>query len=167
MLRWAVSSYNGPVAVRYPRGGNGEYTGSAWNGNDKLCCHRKGEKAAIVVYGTMLQNAMDAANLLEDRGISVSVIRLLTVEPLPAEALAACLPDHMPVFVVEEVCSGSGIREALAWELAKYKPDCKVHGLDLGKNYVAHGGVKTLYKHCGIDHNAIADTILEVLKGEN
>lgn len=167
MLRWAVCSCDGPVAVRYPRGGDGAYSDSAWDGVQKLCRHRAGDQATIVVYGTLLQNAMDAAKILEEQGIRVCVIRLLTVAPLPAQALAALLPEKAPVFVIEEAASGSGIREALAWELARYQPDCRVYGMDLGSSYVPHGAVEKLYRHCGLDANAIAEYIQGVLKVED
>ena len=64
---------------------------------------------------------------------------------------------------MEEVCSGSGIREALAWELGKCCPDCRVYGLDLGRCFVPHGSQKELYQHCGLDAQSIAEYTKEVL----
>ena len=76
MLRWAIEEYDGPVAVRYPRGGQGSYTGSDWEPGKGLCCHRAGTDVALVTYGTLVNNVLDAAELLEHSGIHACVLRL-------------------------------------------------------------------------------------------
>jgi 1-deoxy-D-xylulose-5-phosphate synthase len=44
MVRWAVTHAKGPVAIRYPRGGNGNYTQSNWGvGKEQICVHRTGK----------------------------------------------------------------------------------------------------------------------------
>ena len=76
------------------------------------------------------------------------------------------LPDSRRVVVVEEVCSGSGIRETLAWELREKCPECRVWGLDLGADFVPHGSLKELYALCGLDPESIAAFVRkEVLSG--
>ena len=165
MLRWAVEEYNGPVAIRYPRGTEGSYTASDWHGLDGelVKCHRQGKDVTLVTYGTMLENAMAAAEVLSGQGIEATVLRLLTVSDLPAAQIAEKLSENHCVITIEEVCSGSGIREALAWELRRMCPDCRADGIDLGRDFVPHGSVKELYQHCGLDAQAIADYTKEVL----
>ena len=165
MLRWAVEEYNGPVAIRYPRGTEGSYTASDWHGLDGelVKCHRQGKDVTLVTYGTMLENAMAAAEVLSSQGIEATVLRLLTVSDLPAAQIAEKLSENHCVITIEEVCSGSGIREALAWELRRMCPDCRADGIDLGHDFVPHGSVKELYQHCGLDAQAIADYTKEVL----
>ena len=165
MLRWAVEEYNGPVAIRYPRGTEGSYTASDWHGLDGelVKCHRQGKDVTLVTYGTMLENAMAAAEVLSGQGIEATVLRLLTVSNLPAAQIAEKLSENHCVVTIEEVCSGSGIREALAWELRRMCPDCRADGIDLGRDFVPHGSVKELYQHCGLDAQAIADYTKEVL----
>ena len=165
MLRWAVEEYNGPVAIRYPRGTEGSYTASDWHGLDGelVKCHRQGKDVTLVTYGTMLENAMAAAEVLSSQGIEATVLRLLTVSDLPAAQIAEKLSENHCVVTIEEVCSGSGIREALAWELRRMCPDCRADGIDLGRDFVPHGSVKELYQHCGLDAQAIADYTKEVL----
>ena len=165
MLRWAVEDHNGPVAVRYPRGTEGSYTASDWHGLDKelVKCHRQGKDVTLITYGSILENVMAAAEELSEQGIEATVLRLLTVSDLPAEQIAAKLSENHSVIVIEEACSGSGIREALAWELRKINPDCRVDGIDLGRDFVPHGSQKELYKHCGLDAASIAAYTKEVL----
>ncbi len=169
MMSWAVLNCDGPVAVRYPRGGNREYTQSAWQENalSGVCCHRTGADVTLITYGTMVNNVLKAAQLLEARGIHASVLRLLTVAPLPAQQIYAQLSERHRVVVVEETCSGSGISQDLAWELSRMDPACRVDTIDLGGEFVTHGAVDTLYRHHSLDEESIANYVQEVLTVEN
>ncbi len=167
MMRWAVTQYDGPVAVRYPRGGDRTYTDSAWQGNEGVCCHRTGGDVTLVTYGTTVENAVNAAQLLESRGIHACVLRLLTVAPLPVQQIYEHLSENHHVVVIEETCSGNGICQELAWQLRKIDPTCCVDSIDLGESFVAHGSVDLLYKHHGLDAHSIANFVQEVLKVEN
>ncbi len=165
MLRWAVEECTGPVAIRYPRGTEGSYQNSDWQGleGNLVKCHRTGKDITLITYGTLLENVMQSAQLLAQQGIEATVLRLLTVADLPAQQVANQIVPGKPVIILEETCSNSGIREALAWELEKYCPGCLVEGKDLGPNFVPHGGQKELYRHCGLDEQSIAEFAREVL----
>ena len=119
MMRWAVTEYNGPVVVRYPRGGDGIYAESAWEkyGETGICCHKKGNDVTIVTYGTLINNVLEAAKILETAGIHATVLRMLTVSPLPAKQILDQMAENPTIIVLEETCTGSGICQALAWEL--------------------------------------------------
>ncbi len=164
MLQWATEAYDGPVAIRYPRGTEGRYTASDWTGRESTVkCHRRGKDVTLVTYGTMLENVMEAAETLASRGIEATVLRLLRVSDLPAEEVARQISENHTVIVTEEVCTGSGIREALAWELRKQLPDCRIEGIDLGADFVTHGNQTILYECCGLDGQSIAAFTEEVL----
>ena len=169
MLSWAAETYNGPVAIRYPRGGEGSYRDSAWQPGENveteglLCCHRHGGDVTLVTYGSMLDNVLEAAEILSQRGIEATILRLLTVSALPAREILTEMSEKRRVIVAEEVCTGSGIREALAWELRKLCPDCRVDGVDLGADFVTHGSTKELYRHYGLDGESIANYTQGVL----
>lgn len=169
MLRWAAQCYDGPVAIRYPRGGEGSWRDSAWNPGPHaetegaLCCHRRGTDVTLITYGSMLDNVLEAAELLAKQGVEATVLRLLTLSALPARQIAALLPENRRIVVAEEACTGSGIREALSWELNEICPDCRVYGVDLGADFVTHGSKKELYAHYGLDGESIAKFTREVL----
>jgi 1-deoxy-D-xylulose-5-phosphate synthase len=166
MLQWAVEDQSGPVAIRYPRGGDREYTGSAF-GEGLAYCHRTGTDITIITYGTLVNNALEAARLLEESGISAGVVRLLSVSALPVDALLELLPGDRPVFIMEEAAGNAGIRDTLAWQLHRKRPNIRVAGVDLGYGYVTHGSVGQLYECYGLDCRSVADKIQEVLKVEN
>ena len=168
MMRWAVLEYNGPIAVRYPRGTDGIYKDSAWElaKTNGVYCHKMGSHVAIITYGSLINNALEAANLLQKQGIDAAVLRLLTVSPLPWQQLARQLDDFGTVVIMEEVCNGSGIGAELGFMLAQERPEINFHTLDLGNKYITHGSMEQLYKHTGLDGCSVAEFILEVLKIE-
>lgn len=165
MLRWAAETYDGPVAIRYPRGSEGSYTGSDWQGLEgaQVVCHRQGRDVTFLTYGSMLGNVLEAAQILEKSGKSAAVLRLMQVSDLPLEEIQKNLGESRQIIVVEEVAAHCGIGESLACSLGEKAPELRVHHLDLGPDFVPHGLVKELYRHCGLDPQAIADYATEVL----
>ena len=161
MLTWAVEQYDGPVAIRYPRGTDGAYKDSAFTDvNTDVVCHRAGKDLTILTYGNLLDNAMQAAELLSEKGMEATVLRLMRLSDISGRAILDKLPDSERVIVLEETCAHSGIKEAVSWELAKYGK-FRVEGLDLGHRYVTHGSVPSLHEYYGISREKIAEFIME------
>lgn len=173
MLRWAVQKHNGPVAVRYPRGGDREYHESKWVDRPDvkiagaLACHRMGSDVTLVTYGTMLDNTMQAAEILAQYGIEATVLRLLTVAPVPVYHVLTMMSATPHVVVIEEAAAECGIRELLAWKLQHLCPNIRVDGIDLGNRFVTHGDMKSLYRHYNLDPESIAKFVQEVRTNEN
>ena len=165
MLAWAVEVCSGPVAVRYPRGGNRNYTGCHWDASEpnSVICHRRGRDVTIVTYGTLLENAMEAAQLLARSGIETTVLRLPVLSALDAEQIASQVTGNTLV-ILEEVSGGTGIAGELALTIGQVKPNIRVFSRDLGNSFVPHGSVNELYRHCGVDAESVAKYIQEVLR---
>ena len=160
MLQWAVEKQDGPVAIRYPRGG--EQTGNTtplWE-KEGVVCHREGKDVTFVTYGTLIAEAIKASEILAEKGIEATVLRLQRVDTFPAKTILAGISQSRKLVVMEEVCAHSGIKEALSMEL----PSCNVYGIDLGHRYVPHGSVQELYRFCGLDGQSVANYVLEELK---
>ena len=171
MIRWAVRDYQGPAAIRYPRGTEGSYHDSGWKQLPRevektgaAVCHRQGEDVLLITYGSMLDSVLEAAELLHGEGIEAGVLRLMTLSAIPAEQIMAALPASKKILIVEEVSRGCGIRDRLNAKLHDLDSDCCVKGLDLGPDYVPHGNIKKLYEYCGVDPASIARKAKELLK---
>lgn len=173
MMYWAIEDHEGPVAVRYPRGSNRGLEQSSWEIRPGLStdgaaiCQRSGQDVTLISYGVTIHNAMAAADILSQQGIEATVLRMLTIAPLPVDDILANMSFNRCVIVVEETCSGSGIREPLAWALQHRCENCQVHGIDLGHRFVPHGSLDALYRHCGLDAQSIAQFTQEVIGCEN
>ncbi len=167
MLRWAVNDQTGPVAIRYPRGGDRGFDESAWNPQVPVVRCKEGTDIAIVAYGNMTHNAMDAAMQLQESGISAAVLRMLCIEPMPIQLIAQRLPDNVPVVLVEELSGNCGIGDKFAYELGSLDSGRKIEYLNLGHQFIQHGAVDALQTHYGIDVEHIVKSVREVLKNEN
>ena len=156
MLRWAVLRCNAPVAVRYPRGSEGGYQASAFACDPSgVCVHREGSEVTLITYGNLINNVLSAADMLLEKGVSVKVLRLLSVTHIPE--LSGLISGE--IVVVEEAAEGSGIKEAVAWNLGGRK----IHGIDLGADFVPHGDQNSLYHLTGLDAGSITNFVCEVL----
>ncbi len=159
MLRWAVKDCAGPVAVRYPRGGDGNWKKSGWDPNSGLVYHRHGKDIAIITYGTLVNQALAAAEILAQQGIEAAVLRLTWLAPLCFGELQAALQGHRHVLLVEEANGNAGISGAMARDLRGPEWTC----LNLGEHYVTHGSVRELYQKYHLDAQGIAEKVKEVL----
>ncbi len=156
MLRRAILELHGPVAVRYPRGGDGAFARPA---DSPLL--REGSDLTILTYGTMVNQALAAADLLADRGVSVRVVKLGQIWPLPADALALAAQTGV-VLIPEEVMDHAGIFEAVCAHPAMQ--GVRLQTANLGKAYVPHGDLPHLYQLTGLTAGQLADRAAELIR---
>ncbi len=157
MLRWAVNDHNGPVAVRYSRGGNIGFSDDCFDPAKNVITHRTGGDVTLITYGTLLSNVLSAADLLAQKGVHATVLRLTEISDIHADEILRGMAPNAPIYVVEEVAAGTGIARDIAMQIS----DTEVHGIDLGAGYITHGSMDALYRHCGLDAASIANRILE------
>ena len=164
MLRWAVLENDGPVAVRYPRGAEGAFRAKPWDPRSSLERWYNGTDAAIITYGGLINQAMEAARQLRERDIHVTVIRLTSLNPVPADALESLCCGIKSFLILEE--ANCGIAESIACALYDRVPGCQVAIRDLGPDFTPHGDMTSLYKATGLDAGSITDLVCEVLAHE-
>ena len=162
MLQWSVLEQSGPVAIRYPRGGDGAYEASAWNPDNYIALHKPGKDCAIVTYGTMVNQAVEAANRLQEKGIDAAVLRLTALCDAAYAQLQVAAEEIPCIFVLEEVAAAASIHDTVA----RFLPGHRVEYRDLGNAYVPHGDMKTLYQHYGLDAASVAEYLQEAIQLE-
>ena len=167
MLCWALTENSKPVALRYPRGGDRCAIDAAWDSNQSVVVQKTGKDAAVITYGPLVSNALDAAEILKRHDIDTAVIRLTQIAPLPTEQIAALIDGYKCLLFAEETCEGAGIGDALLASLVNTGLGAKIKILNLGQRYITHGAVDKLYAHSGLDGKSIANNIMEMLKVEN
>ena len=164
MLRYAVCSLSGPVAVRYPRGGEGRYTDSNVEEETVL---KSGEDVTIVCYGTMVNEALDAAERLEKEGIRAEIVKLGMACPNRFALSLDSARRTGKLIVPEEVCQAGCVGSALLMRAAETGCEIpRVRLLNLGQGIVAHGTVAELRHDWGIDAESIARAASELCRRE-
>ena len=162
-IHYAVYQLEGPVAVRYPRGGNETYQDCILE--DTVL--RQGTDATIVTYGPMVCEAMDAARILEQQGISVEIIKLWYLAPLHSELTAASVQKTGHLMVLEECVSSGCVGQELVVALMESGVTPKaVRLMNLGEKFVTHGTVPQLHELVGIDGKSVARAVKELIHFE-
>ena len=162
-LRFAVGACKGPVALRYPRGSApvAEHEPEPYElGRATLA--RSGSDVALLAVGEMVGVALEAAELLVERGIQALVYDMRFVKPLDAHAVAhayAC--GH--VFTLEAGTVVGGFGSAVLESAAAQGLCAQVTCLGIPDTFVGQGTPAELYASLGLDAVSVASRIAEAL----
>lgn len=163
MLRRAVFEIDGPVAIRYPRGGEGAYHNDSADGN--LVELRGGSDITLCAYGTMINNIMEAAELLSGQGISARVVKINCISPFYDRDIRNVIGKCRALLVAEEATSVGCVGQRLAAILAENRiaPD-KLVLCNLNKAFPVQGDVRELQREFGLDAENLAKKAAEVIR---
>ena len=156
MLSRAIYSCTGPVALRYPRGGDGKYQQS---GAPALL--REGKDLTVVSYGIMINEAIAAADLLLRKGIQAEIVKLDRICPLDMAPIIASANRTGKLFVVEDCANRGSLAQEIFSNLALSGADVRCFARNLGDRFIPHGSMRELYRACGLDGESLAAWIAE------
>ncbi len=161
MLEDAVHRLRGPVAIRYPRGSEGTYTGNS--GQVSAAVLRPGRDITLVGYGAIIDQLIHCAGLLQERGLEAEIVKLNTITPLAIEPILHSVARTGRLLVAEEVsahgCVGTRIAAGL---LAGGVPVRGMALCNVGEGFVTQGTAAQLLRLCGLDGASLFQRALEV-----
>jgi 1-deoxy-D-xylulose-5-phosphate synthase len=149
--------YPGPAAVRYPRGAG---VGAAIEQEltalpiGKGEVRRKGQKIAILAFGSMVTPSLAAGEQL-----NATVANMRFVKPLDAELVKQLAADHDYLVTVEEGSVMGGAGAAVAESLAEQGIVKPLLLLGLPDKFIDHGDPAKLLASVGLDAGGIAASI--------
>ena len=159
-MEMAISEMQGPVALRYPRGGEGEYQ-TASREEEQLI--REGSDVTIVCCGVMVNEALAAARILENRGISAEIVKINLITQKDYPVTLASLQKTGRLIAAEEVCAAGCLGSRILSQACEKRISFQAARLlNLGKGIVAHGDRKLLMRDAGIDAESIASVAAEL-----
>lgn len=162
MLRHAVQKMSGPVAVRYPRGGQGDFQSFCGVVGSQLV--REGTDITIIAYGTMINEALKAAELLAGKGKNAQVLKLNSIVPLDMEAVRSCAEKTGKLLIAEEVVNTGCVGRRIAAELMlSGNTAVKISTVNLGDCFITQGTIPQLRELCGIDAKSLSKKAMEML----
>jgi 1-deoxy-D-xylulose-5-phosphate synthase len=161
MLRTGIE-HDGPFALRYPRGeGEGVPLPAQAEpvevGRGEVL--REGERVALVGYGTGVQKALGAAELLAEGGLDVTVADARFAKPLDTGLLAQLAAEHDLLVTVEEGVLAGGFGTAVWEALSDGGLAPRIMRVGLPDRYVTHGAPKLLHAEVGFTPERIAERI--------
>lgn len=161
MLKRAVLKLDGPVAVRYPRGGEGAYTQDCSQNTDVVL--RTGDDVTLVSYGVLINDVLEAGEDLHKLGIEANVIKLNTITPLLPETVVHSVRQTGNLLVIEDCVNEGSVGQRLSAALAQYGVLANIRLVNCGARFITHGSLKCLKQELGLDAEGIVKQTLEVL----
>ena len=163
MLRTALVYDDGPVALRYPRG---EAVGVPLParpepieiGTGEIL--REGSRVALLGYGAGVAKAIEAADILAEHGLSVTVADARFAKPIDVGLAAQLAAEHELLVTVEEGVLAGGFGSAV-WERLSDAGlgSPRILRVGLPDRYVTHGAPKLLHEEVGFTGQRIAQRI--------
>ena len=170
MLKTALS-FNGPISVRYPRGGGvgvdiTEPMQELPIGKAEVL--REGKELCFWAIGSMVQSAVQAADKLKEQGIDAGVVNMRFAKPLDKELLIEHAKRYGKIVTLEEGVLAGGVGSEVLEILddAGLLQQCAVLRLGIPDEFVTHGDKKLLFRDLGLDTDAIVQKAAAFVKGE-
>jgi len=163
MLRRAIHEIDGPVAIRYPRGGEEGLREDRSEG--AFAELRAGEDVTLCAYGTMIEPVLEAADILARAGVSARVVKINCISPFRDADVRRVFTGTKRLIIAEE-CAGVGcVGQRLAAILTEEGILLdKLYLCNLGIRFPPHGSVERLREAFHIDAASIAEKALEVVR---
>lgn len=161
MLKYAIQ-YNGPIALRYPRGeaydGLQEFRAPVVYGKSERLYDECG--LALVAVGSMVKTALQVREMLKEVGYSCTIVNARFVKPLDEAMLDDLAKDHTLVVTMEENVKNGGFGEKVLEYYNETGADLQVLQVALPDDYIEHGNVEVLKQEACIDAESVFKRIV-------
>lgn len=165
--RWATEfavSHQGPVYLRLSR----DVYPDLYTAETKLECGkgaivREGTDVTVIACGLLVHKAMEAAEILKDKGISVRVVDMYSIKPIDKELILKCAAETGAIVTAEEhnIFGGLGgaVSEVLAWGGASAPTEF----VGIQDTFTESAPYSQLLAKYGVDANGVIKGIEKVL----
>lgn len=163
MLRFALD-YQGPVALRYPRGeaydGYQEFRAPIEYGKSEMLYRESG--IAILCVGHMFEPAVQVRELLKSRGYPCTLVNVRFVKPIDEAMVVGLCQDHTLIVTIEENVQTGGFGEHVMEYICGKDRNVRILPIALPDDYVEHGSIAALRRETGLDVETMAGRIMRV-----
>ncbi len=177
-LMLTASTFEGPLAIRYPRGNapaetQGEISAKAIPaeiGKGKCISEEPNAEVAILSIGEIGNEVKKGIKSLNEKGIAVSHFDMIWLKPLDENLLKEIFNKYKFIFTIEEGALSGGFGSAITEWHKKFKNGKNdiempfVKSLGVPDKWMTHGSVSQLRELAGIDANSIVEEVEKVLK---
>ena len=169
-MTYTAAEYDdGPIALRYPRGGGTgvpmpEVLEKLPIGKGRVV--REGTKVALLSLGTRLAESLKAADELEAKGLSTTVADLRFAKPLDTDLIARLMRTHEVVITIEEAAIGGLGAHVLTFASDEGLTDngLKIRTLRLPDIFQDQDDPMKQYDEAGLNAPHIVETVLKALR---
>ena len=182
MLEFSVD-YNGPVLIRYPRGGEGKNifkthtkielgkaeiidlsNNKGENKEDEIKKENNNKKITIVAIGKMVDRAVDVANILKEKNINTQIINARFLKPIDKELILSLIEKTKNIVTIEDGLLNGGLYTSVIDIINNSNiENIKVNPFGYNDCFIPHGTTEELEKRFGTDSENIAKNICLML----
>lgn len=156
---------DGPSAVRFPKAALGPPVPAIRRiGGIDVLHEGPDDRVLLVSVGAMAETVLDAAELLSDDGIDVTVVDPRWVLPV-SEELLDMAAGYRLVVTVEDGIRASGVGSHIAAALRELGVDMPVRALGLPTAYLPHGSRPAVLARHGLDSSGVAAAVRVAARG--
>ena len=161
MMHWMGDFESGPTAIRYPRGAD---EGRLPESRSKISLGkgeiiRNGARVALLALGSMVGVAWDAAELLAEEGIDVTVVNARFAMPLDTEIVQRLSASHELLLTLEENVPEGGFGASVLRYVNDQDLPIRVKIKALPSRFVEHGAQGILRAEAGLDPISVAQFV--------
>jgi 1-deoxy-D-xylulose-5-phosphate synthase len=169
MINTSTIINNKPCSFRYPRG-NGfgvtlpNITEMISVGKGRIV--KEGKNVAILSLGARLQECLKASELLNQKGISVTVADMRFAKPIDQDLILELCLNHEALITIEEGSIGgfgSHVMQFLS-NRGIFDKGIKLRSMILPDIFIDQDTQENIYKKAGLDSISIEEKVLEALK---
>ncbi|MCI8416066.1 MAG: 1-deoxy-D-xylulose-5-phosphate synthase [Lachnospiraceae bacterium] len=161
MLKFALK-YQGPIAIRYPRGeaydGLGEFRRPIQTGKSEVI-YEEGEIALLAV-GSMVKTAEQVRRRIKEIGYHCSLVNVRFVKPLDEDTILELAKSHRLLVTLEENVRCGGFGQQVQDFLCARGITTELINVSIPDEYVEHGNVELLYQEVGLDAQTVVKRIV-------
>lgn len=162
MIQYAASYWDGPIAIRYPRGNAERIPSSAAFSLEPE--HLKiGTKVLVVATGKMVKTALLASEAF-DSG-EIGVVNLRKIKPLDESKLLNLIGQYEHVVTLEDHAIAGGMGENILCMMGRHGVHKPVKMLGIGDVFIEQGDMDVLHQSLGLDVNGVVAKLKEALNG--
>ncbi len=165
-LMFTATKYQGPFAIRYPRG---QGVLPDWQrpmeeievgtGRELV----EGEDLAILTIGHIGNYATEVVDRLRKEGINAGQYDMRFVKPLDEKLLHKVFQQYSEIITVEDGCLMGGFGSAILEFMADHGYNSRLVRLGIPDRIVEHGEQLELHRECGFDPEGIYQTAIKML----
>ncbi len=167
MLEFAVNYTDGPVAIRYPRGGSGLKASSSLRaaiqmGEGEIL--REGKDGAVLAIGSAVANALEAAELMAQRGMQLTVADARFAKPVDEKLILRIASIKNKLITIEENTLFGGFGNAVSLVIEKKQPSCGLLRIGLEDRFILHGTRQQLLQEVGFAPDCLVKAFWKFLQ---
>lgn len=168
-IMFSSLDWNGPLAIRYPRGKSDT---ASWKsdmkqievGKSRKLTETSNAKIVILSVGPIGHDVQKAVKTLSARGIGTDHYDMIWIKPLDKNALAEIADKYNTIVTVEDGTVNGGFGSAVSEWFESHGKNPRISHLGIPDHWVYQGSVAELHADCGYDVDGIVRVVEKLNK---